>query len=52
MVKRAALAAKGGGVIFGMSLFARQSHWKVKFATLASCEDKLFTYGLPSKLFR
>ena len=40
--KGKALAAKGGGVIFGMSLFARQTQWKAKVAALAAlCEPRV-----------
>ena len=40
-----ALAAKGGGVIFGMSLFARQGNFRAKVAALAVHEDSLDTLG-------
>ena len=46
-----ALAARGGGVIFGLSLFARQNQWKRKVGALATFEDKIFKYGLPRWVF-
>ena len=46
-----ALAAKGGGIIFGVSLFARQTQWKRKVAVLAALDDKIFIAGIPAGLF-
>jgi len=48
--ERKALAARNGGIIFGMSLYARQNQWKAKVAHLAKLEDALFFMGLPVKL--
>ena len=48
--KGKSLAAKGGGVIFGTSLFARQTHFRAKVACLAKLEGKVFKYGLPRQL--
>ena len=45
------LAARGGGIIFGMSLFARQNQWKAKVAALAAVEDQIFHNGIPTILF-
>ena len=45
-----ALAAKNGGIIFGMSMFARQNQFKAKVAALAAVEDKLFVCGVPARL--
>lgn len=47
--QKKALAARSGGVLFGMSLFARQTQWKLKFAALAAFEDRLFYCGLPQR---
>ena len=44
------LAAKNGGIIFGMSLFARQNQFKKKVAALAAVDDTLFHYGFPAKV--